>query len=440
VIDVDSVLNYVIAHYPVDLHRIYLTGFSMGGGSCWDYAGSLPAFANRIAALLPVSGSGTPDTVKTRIMAAANLPVWATHNDSDKTVPVTTTLTYIGYINRIPAPKPAAKKTIFRSTSHNAWAATYKPTFRENGMNVFEWMLQYQRTPALPQATKQVKVNLYGGIYPYNNVSWNNWNVKSTLSSGALRYWDATGSSIAVSLSQSNGVSDNGTTYGSGMAPAEVLRYITSGSAERFLTLKGLSPSYSYSLELYASRGISGNSTIFKTGSATQTIATYKNLTNKAVFTNLVPNTSGQIIVSIDKTASYNYLNGFMLTEYGKVPANKAPVANAGTDKIITLPTNSVKLSGSGSDGDGKIRCYTWDKVAGPSQYIINNPGSAATTVSGLTAGVYTFRLTVMDNGAARDVDDVQVTVNQALTTTSNYRKVNLYGGTKLYTNTAWKN
>jgi hypothetical protein len=283
-------------------------------------------------------------------------------------------------------------------------------------------------------------VNLYGGIYPYNHVSWNNWNVKNALNSGVLRYWDATGSSIAATLSQSNGVSDNGSTYGSGMAPAEVLRYTTSGSAERFLTLKGLSPSYTYSLELYASRNISGNSNIFKTGSTTQTIATYKNLTNKAVFTNLVPNTSGQLVISIDKTANYNYLNGFVLTEYGKAPFNKVPVANAGADKTITLPTSSVKLSGSGSDGDGRIRSFTWNKIAGPTQYLINNPGSATTTISGLAAGVFTFRLTVMDNGMASDVDDVQVTVNPTSATTSNYKKMNLYGGTNPYMNTAWNN
>src|SRR6476661_1305306 len=111
VLDVDSVLNYVLAHYPVDRNRVYLTGFSMGGGSCWDYAGFSRRFTNKLAALLPISGSGIPDTIKTRTIAQANLPVWATHDDSDNTVPVTTTITYVDWINQSPAPTPLAKKT-----------------------------------------------------------------------------------------------------------------------------------------------------------------------------------------------------------------------------------------------------------------------------------------------------------------------------------------
>jgi hypothetical protein len=49
-------------------------------------------------------------------------------------------------------------------------------------------------------------------------------------------------------------VADNGTIYGSGMAPAEVLRYATTGNTTRTLTINGLFPTKKYNLELYASR------------------------------------------------------------------------------------------------------------------------------------------------------------------------------------------
>jgi dienelactone hydrolase len=143
--DAENVINYVIAHYRVDLTRIYMTGFSMGGGLTWDYSGTSTINANRLAAIVPIAGSGTPDTFKCRAIATANLPVWATHNTGDPTVPVSNTITYVNGINQAPAPNPFAKMTLFLVNAHNAWDHTYDPTFKENNMNVYEWMLQYQR-------------------------------------------------------------------------------------------------------------------------------------------------------------------------------------------------------------------------------------------------------------------------------------------------------
>jgi hypothetical protein len=93
-------------------------------------------------------------------------------------------------------------------------------------------------------------------------------------------------------------------------------------------------------------------------------------------------------------------------------PTNIAPVANAGSDITITLPTNSVNLDGAASkDADGTIVTYAWAKVGGPSQYSITNAGSASTTATGLAAGVYVFRLQVTDDKGATGSDDVTVTV-----------------------------
>ena len=46
---------------------------------------------------------------------------------------------------------------------------------------------------------------------------------------------------------------------------------------------------------------------------------------------------------------------------------NIPPVANAGIDQTITLPTNIVLLNGSGTDADGTIVSYAWTKISGPS-------------------------------------------------------------------------
>ncbi|HEY7161885.1 MAG TPA: T9SS type A sorting domain-containing protein [Acidobacteriota bacterium] len=91
---------------------------------------------------------------------------------------------------------------------------------------------------------------------------------------------------------------------------------------------------------------------------------------------------------------------------------NQAPTANAGLDINITLPTNSTILLGSGTDPDGTIASYRWNKVSGPSQYNIVSTTNAQTTVNGLAEGTYKFELTVTDNFGKTAKDTVQVIVN----------------------------
>ncbi len=94
--------------------------------------------------------------------------------------------------------------------------------------------------------------------------------------------------------------------------------------------------------------------------------------------------------------------------------ANIPPTANAGSDQTITLPVNTVSLSGSGTDADGTVTTYAWTKVSGPAAGTITNAAAAATSVTALVQGVYVFRLTVTDNQGATSFDDVQITVNPA--------------------------
>jgi hypothetical protein len=95
----------------------------------------------------------------------------------------------------------------------------------------------------------------------------------------------------------------------------------------------------------------------------------------------------------------------------GTTTSNIAPVANAGTDKTITLPTNSVTLAGSGTDADGSIKSYSWTKTSGPTQFIISNAAISNPVISNLIAGTYIFRLTVTDNSGATAYDDITITV-----------------------------
>jgi hypothetical protein len=93
---------------------------------------------------------------------------------------------------------------------------------------------------------------------------------------------------------------------------------------------------------------------------------------------------------------------------------NNPPIANAGADKIITLPTNSTTLSGSGTDADGAISSYSWVKISGPTTSTIANANAASTLINNLVQGVYQYELTVTDNNGATGKDTIRVTVDAA--------------------------
>jgi hypothetical protein len=96
---------------------------------------------------------------------------------------------------------------------------------------------------------------------------------------------------------------------------------------------------------------------------------------------------------------------------------NRPPVANAGVDQTITLPTNIVNFDGSGStDPDNNITSYIWTKISGPFAYNFSNANGMQTTVTGLVAGVYIFELKVTDASGLFAKDTLQVSVMSAPT------------------------
>jgi hypothetical protein len=95
---------------------------------------------------------------------------------------------------------------------------------------------------------------------------------------------------------------------------------------------------------------------------------------------------------------------------------NKPPIAIAGPDQVITLPTDSVSLDGrSSSDPDGTISNWLWTKISGPASFNISNSLSPNTSVKNLAKGVYLFELKVSDNSGLSDRDTMQVFVNDPL-------------------------
>ncbi len=90
----------------------------------------------------------------------------------------------------------------------------------------------------------------------------------------------------------------------------------------------------------------------------------------------------------------------------------RAPVANAGADRVIE-PGGTATLDGSASnDADGDALTYAWTQTAGASTPI-TNATQASASVAPTAPGSYVFTLTVTDALGTSGSDTVTVTVNR---------------------------
>ncbi len=116
-----------------------------------------------------------------------------------------------------------------------------------------------------------------------------------------------------------------------------------------------------------------------------------------------------QLTVTDNKGASSSAQVKITVSAAGPQP----PVANAGANQTITLPTNSVTIDGSGSTASsGSIASYVWSESSGPSAVSLTN--TAQDVLNNLKAGIYIFLLTVTDNTGGTASDSVTITVNAA--------------------------
>ena len=87
-------------------------------------------------------------------------------------------------------------------------------------------------------------------------------------------------------------------------------------------------------------------------------------------------------------------------------PVNSAPIVNAGGD--ITTRNTQVSLNGEATDDkDSVLTNYKWSQISGPSIATISEGWNP--TISNLSLGTYTFRLTVVDSEGLSGYDDVIV-------------------------------
>ena len=79
-----AIAQELIANFPIDPKRIYLTGYSMGGFGTFSLIALKPDF---FAAGIPVAGGAGPN----KAAKLKGVPIWAVHGDADKVVKVDST-------------------------------------------------------------------------------------------------------------------------------------------------------------------------------------------------------------------------------------------------------------------------------------------------------------------------------------------------------------
>lgn len=106
----------------------------------------------------------------------------------------------------------------------------------------------------------------------------------------------------------------------------------------------------------------------------------------------------------------YEWMLQFKRTDVGSGNSSN-PTANAGADQSLPLGSTSTNLSGSGTGGNGSVTSYGWTRISGPNTPTIGSPSSATTSISGMIAGTYVYRLTVTNSLSQQATDDITITV-----------------------------
>jgi hypothetical protein len=94
-----------------------------------------------------------------------------------------------------------------------------------------------------------------------------------------------------------------------------------------------------------------------------------------------------------------DYLGGsvtdtMLLTVRPASQPNRAPVVNAGPDQQVVV--NAAQMNGTATDPDGDAMTYQWEVVAGTG--LFSSSTILRPTVSGMSAGVNTYKLTATDS------------------------------------------
>ena len=127
------------------------------------------------------------------------------------------------------------------------------------------------------------------------------------------------------------------------------------------------------------------------------------------------PLTPGTNTINVIATDIFGNTSTVIRTVTRSDGTNQAPVVDAGSNQVITLP-NSASLNGNITD-DGLPQptnlSITWSKISGDGNVTFSSPNSAQTTAIFSSAGTYVLKLMASD-GELTGEDTITITVNPA--------------------------
>jgi len=439
---ITDMINYCKANYRVDASKVYLTGLSMGGGITWDFSGSTSN--NLLAGVVVVAGAQNPSAGAVSQIVKEHLPVWATHNLYDPTVPESATVNWVNQINAAGA-NPQALITIFNTSGHGGWIPTYgapgTPGITNSaGQNVYQWLLQYKRSGDNILIDNGTTTQAPPTVNAGSNVTITLPTTSTTLSGSA----STTGSIASYQWTQVSG--PNAATFGNAKAASTSVTGLAQGaytfkltatdntgqttSAQVTVTVNPAPVTVVFTVSAGSDVSITlPTNSVKLTGTTTIQGTTLSSCTwtqvsgpNTATISNggtITPTISGAIAGSYVFKVTITSAAGTSTSAQMTLTVNPAPVTvvftvSAGSDVSITLPTNSVKLTGSTTIQGTTLSSCTWTQVSGPNTATISNGGTITPTVGGVIAGSYVFKVTITSAAGTSTSDQMTLTVNPA--------------------------
>lgn len=139
---VNTILDKIVAKYRVDPTRVYMTGLSAGARNVMRYITASQAYANRVAAVVPMSVITLPADATSHFNYISNAGIHV------KIFCGTTDAIYSanqGYITSINALSPGLGEFVSYSAGHCCWNGPYEPKHTYYNPNMYEWLLQFHK-------------------------------------------------------------------------------------------------------------------------------------------------------------------------------------------------------------------------------------------------------------------------------------------------------